>query len=535
MLKPADSYSQLCRDFNWPIPDRYNIGVDVCDKHPAAKPALIHKRDGQDTLIYSFGDLKRLSNKLANVLTALGLTRGDRIGILLPQAPETAVAHIAAYKAGLIATPLFTLFGEDALEYRLGACGAAALVTDKASLPKIAAIRERLPSLKLVLCIDGPADDATDYTAVMEKASDAFTPVDTAANDPAMIIFTSGTTGPPKGALHAHRVLLGHLPGVEYPHAFFPQPGDLYWTPADWAWIGGLIDVLLPSLHHGVPVLTYRAAKFDPEETYALIAEHGVRNMFLPPTALKLMRQVPVTAAGRAMNVRSVASGGESLGANLLEWGRSTFGVTINEFYGQTECNLVVGNNAGLDPIRPGSMGKPIPGHRVAIIDDQGTMLPAGETGNIAVHRPDPVMFLEYWNNPDATREKFIGDWLLTGDTGSQDEDGYIWYGGRNDDVITSAGYRIGPGEVEDCLLKHDAVAFAAVVGVPDPIRTEAVKAFIVLREGVQPSDDLAAEIQSFVKRQLAAHEYPRQIEFIDELPMTTTGKIMRRELRARG
>lgn len=535
MLTPSESYSSLYRDFRWSIPDRYNIGVDVCDKHPAGNPALIHKRDGQDTLIYSFGDLKRLSNKLANVLAAHGLLRGDRIGILLPQSPETAIAHIAAYKSGLIATPLFTLFGEDALEYRLQACAAAALVTDRASLPKIAAIHDRLPSLKLVLCIDGPADGATDYAAAMEKASDAFTPVDTAADDPALIIFTSGTTGPPKGALHAHRVLLGHLPGVEYPHAFFPQPGDLYWTPADWAWIGGLIDVLLPSLHHGVPVLTYRAAKFDPEETFAIIETHGVRNIFFPPTALKLMRQVPSPAERWTMNVRTIASGGESLGAPLLDWGRSTFGLTINEFYGQTECNLVVGNNADIDPIRPGSMGRPIPGHHVAIIDDDGNPLPAGEVGHIAVRRPDPVMFLEYWNNPEATRAKFIGDWLNTGDTGSQDEDGYIWYGGRSDDVITSAGYRIGPGEVEDCLLKHDAVAMAAVVGIPDPVRTEAIKAFIVLRDGVEASDTLASDIQSFVKNRLAAHEYPRHIEFIDELPMTTTGKIMRRELRARG
>lgn len=535
MLKPSDSYANLCRDFTWSIPDRYNIGVDICDKHPDDKPALIHRRDGQKTVVYRFGDLKRLSNKLANVLIGHGLTRGDRIGILLPQAPETAIAHIAAYKAGLIATPLFTLFGEDALEYRLGACGAAALVTDKASLPKIAAIRDRLPDLKLILCIDGPADGVTDYDAVMEKASDAFKAVDTAADDPALVIFTSGTTGQPKGALHAHRVLLGHLPGVEYPHDFFPKPGDIYWTPADWAWIGGLIDVLLPSLHHGVPVLTYRASKFDPEDTFAIIADEGVRNLFLPPTALKLMRQVPSPAERFDLKVRSVASGGESLGAELLDWGRSAFGLTINEFYGQTECNLVVGCNAGFDPIRPGSMGKPVPGHQVAIIDDAGNELQAGEIGNIAVRRPDPVMFLEYWNNPDATRAKFIGDWLNTGDTGSRDEDGYIWYGGRSDDVITSAGYRIGPGEVEDCLLKHDAVFMAAVVGVPDPVRTEAVKAFIVLREGVTPSDELSAEIQSFVKTRLAAHEYPRQVEFIDALPMTTTGKIMRRELRARG
>lgn len=328
--------------------------------------------------------------------------------------------------------------------------------------------------------------------------------------------------------------MLGHLPGVELPHDFFPQPGDLFWTPADWAWIGGLIDVLLPAWHHGVPVLAHRARKFDPEEAFALIARHKVRNAFLPPTALKLMRQVDNPRARHSFALRSIGSGGETLGEELNAWARKTFDLTINEFYGQTECNLIVGNCNAVMEVRPGSMGRAIPGHDVAIIDDDGRPLPDGETGNIAVRRPDPVMFLEYWQNPKATAEKFIGDWLITGDLGSRDSDGYFWFKGRADDVITSAGYRIGPSEIEDCLLKHPAVAMAAVVGSPDPVRTEIVKAFIVPRTGVETSDALAEDIRNFVRDRLAAYEYPREIEFTDSLPMTATGKIIRRTLKQR-
>jgi acetyl-CoA synthetase len=307
----------------------------------------------------------------------------------------------------------------------------------------------------------------------------------------------------------------------------------VFWTPADWAWIGGLFDVLLPAWHHGVPVVARRSAKFDPEAACALMARQGVRNVFLPPTALKLMRQdLPSNAA--AVRLRSIGSGGETLGAELLEWGRATFDVTINEFYGQTECNLVVSNNADLMPVRPGSMGRAVPGHNVAVIDSRGNVLADGETGEIAVRRPDPVMFLGYWNQPEATREKFALDWLRTGDVGRRDGDGYFWYQGRSDDVITSAGYRIGPAEIEDCLLRHPAVAMAAAIGVPDQLRTEIVKACIVLKPGVAGSDALAREIQDHVRTRLAAHEYPRLVEFLDALPLTATGKVMRRELRAR-
>jgi acetyl-CoA synthetase len=388
--------------------------------------------------------------------------------------------------------------------------------------------------LQTVLLADGARNGAPHLWKLMEQASDRFEPVKTKAEDPAIIIYTSGTTGQPKGALHAHRTLLGHLPGVEFPHEFFPQPGDVFWTPADWAWIGGLFDVLFPAWHHGVTVLAYRARKFDPEQAFHLLGQFGVRNVFFPPTALKMLRQVPNPRDRHRFSLRSIGSGGETLGEELLEWGRSTFGLTINEFYGQTECNLVVGNCAKLMEVIPGSMGRAVPGHFVDIVDDDGIPLAAGEVGNIAVKAPDPVMFLGYWNNEQATIDKFANGWLLTGDTGTRDLDGYFRFKGRSDDVITSAGYRIGPSEIEDCLMKHKAVAMAAVIGVPDPVRTENIKAFLVLRSEFKSQDEavLTKQIQEFVKTRLAAHEYPRLIEFVDELPLTATGKIKRKDLR---
>lgn len=535
MLPPAASYDELTAKFRWQVPERYNIGVDACDKWAATdRLALIHLgSDGRETH-YSFRDLQRLSNRCANVLEAQGVEQGDRVAVLLAQGPETAVAHLAIYKIGAVAVPLFTLFGDEALAFRLADSGARVVVTDGAGAAKIAAIRDRLPALDSIISIDGEdaATGALDWHRLLARAADGFLPVGTLANDPALIIYTSGTTGPPKGALHAHRVLLGHLPGVEMPQSFFPQPGDLFWTPADWAWIGGLLDVLLPAWHHGVPVVAHRFAKFDPEQAFRLLADLGVRNAFLPPTALKLMRAVASPAKTR---LRCIGSGGETLGAEILEWSRETFGVTVNEFYGQTECNLVVSNCAEIMPVKPGSMGRPVPGHRVAVVDDEGNEVARGEAGTIAIRRPDPVMFLEYWRNLEATRAKFRGDWLMTGDQGSMDEDGYLRFVGRDDDVITSGGYRIGPGEIEDCLLKHPAVAMAAAVGVPDPVRTERVKAFVVLKPGHQGDAALVGEIQDFVKIRLAAHEYPREVAFVESLPMTVTGKIIRKALREQG
>ena len=533
--RSASDYEALRRDFRWAIPDRYNMGVDCCDRHADGRGrlALIVEAEDGEVRRWSFDDLRAASNRFANVLAADGLKCGDRLAILLPQSFETGVAHLAAWKSGLISLPLFTLFGPDALQFRLADSGARALVTDAASADKIATIRAHLPALERVYVVDGPVTGFADFHAGLARASEAFQPLDTAADDPAVIIYTSGTTGNPKGALHAHRVLLGHLPVVELTQEFLPQADDLFWTPADWAWIGGLFDVLMPAWHHGVPVLACRMRKFDAAAALELMARHRVRNTFLPPTALKLIRQSGLAPPGLAL--RSIASGGETLGAGLLQWAEATLGCQPNEFYGQTECNVVAGNCGSLFPVRPGSLGKPGPGHDVQIVDEAGTPVAVGEVGDIAVRKGDPVMFLRYWNNPAATAAKFAGDFLLTGDRGRQDADGYIWFAGRADNLITSAGYRIGPGEIEDCLVKHPAVAMAAVVGVPDPIRTEIVKAWIVLRDGAVPSDALAAEIQAFVRGKLAAHEYPRLVAFIDELPTTATGKILHRELRARG
>lgn len=537
VLKAADTYPQLRERFAWQIPERYNMGVDVCDKWAAREPdrlALIHAAADGSVDEYTFGRLRDCSNRLANVLRAQGVERGDRVAILLPQCPETAYGHIAVHKLGAISIPLFTLFGADALAYRLSDSGARCVITDTRGAARLAALRSDLPALTSVLCIDGPCDTGVDLRAEMAAASPQFDPVDTSADDPALIIYTSGTTGQPKGALHAHRVLLGHLPGVEMSHDFFPQPGDRIWTPADWAWIGGLLDVLMPALHHGVPVVARRFEKFQPEAAYQLLQDFGVRNAFIPPTALKMLRGVEQPRERWSFQLRSVASGGESLGAELLDWGRKNLGVTINEFYGQTECNMIVSSCAALEEPVPGAMGFPVPGHELAIVDDAGTPVPDGEQGNIAVRSPDPVMFLEYWNNPDATRAKYVKRWLITGDVGWRRPDGRLSFVGRNDDVITSSGYRIGPGEIEDCLLQHPAVQMAAVVGKPDPLRTEIVMAYVVLRPDYAPGDALVAELQDWVRQRLAAHEYPREIAFLETLPMTTTGKVIRNELRRR-
>jgi acetyl-CoA synthetase len=537
MLTPAKTYEDAYNTFQWQIPEFYNIGIDICDKwaRQRSRLALIFENEKGQIEKYTFWDLKNLSNKLAHGLKAFGFGAGDRLGILLPQCPQTAISHLACYKVGAVAIPLFTLFGTDALEYRLSNSEAKGIVTDAANLPKIMEIWKNLPHLKTVLVTGGETPEKVlGFQEVVEKGSSDFQAVNSRADDPALIIYTSGTTGPPKGALHAHRTLLGHLPGVEFPHNFFPQEDDLFWTPADWAWIGGLIDVLFPSWHHGIPVVAHRARKFDPEEAFHLIAKHKIRNAFMPPTALKLMRQVPDPKSRHSYSMRSIGSGGETLGEELLDWGREVMGLTINEFYGQTECNLIVGCCAVVMEIRPGSMGRSIPGHEVDVIDGQGNPVKKGTVGEIAVKRPDPVMFLEYWRQPDATRKKFIGDWLLTGDLARKDEDGYFWFHGRTDDVITSAGYRIGPAEIEDCLMKHPAVAMVAVVGSPDDVRTEIVKAFIVPKAEVTPGADVEKDIKTFVKTRLAAHEYPREIEFVRELPMTATGKIMRRELKKR-
>ena len=512
------------------------MGVDVADRWAAAdpdRPAIIEIRPDHSTDILTFGQLRERSNRLAKALHMRGIGRGDRVAVLLQQGVAVPIAHAAIYKLGAVALPLASLFGEDALAYRLTDAGAKALITGAAGLAKVAAIRNQLPALVTTLSIHGPDGPAEGFWDAIAAASPDFTPVDTGADDPALMIYTSGTTGPPRGALHAHRVLLGHLPGMTLPHGFFPEPGDRFWTPADWAWAGGLLNCLLPSLRHGVPVVARKFDKFDPELAFRLLADQGIRNAFIPPTALRMMRAAPHPPQRFDLNLRSVMSAGEALGIETAAWGREALGAPIDQAYGQTECNLVIGTCSALGIDKPGATGKPLPGHDVQIIRTDGSRCEPGELGQIAVRRPNPVMFLRYWNNDEATKRKFVGDWMTTGDQATVDAEGYISFVGRDDDVITSAGYRIGPAEIEDCLLRHPAVSLAAAVGKPDELRTEIVKVFVVPKPGYEPSDALASDIQSFVRERLSAHEYPREIAFRPDLPMTTTGKIIRRILRA--
>lgn len=534
--KSTGSWDALREQFAWQIPEHFNMAHVCCDRHASdrARVALLYEDETGNRQTYTFRDIKQRANQFANVLTALGIGKGDRVGIILPQRPETAIAHLGIYKIGAIAVPLAELFQQDALRFRLSDSEAKAVVVDTANVHKVHGIRGDLPSLDRIILVGArPGPDEIGFDDALAQASTQFETLNTKADDPALIIYTSGTTGNPKGALHAHRVLLGHLPGFELSHDFFPQPGDTAWTPADWAWIGGLLDLLMPSWYHGMPVVAHRARKFDPEQALTFMGQYHVRNIFMPPTGLKLLRQVRDIPGRFDVNLRTVMSGGEALGAEVLNWARQVLDVTINEIYGQTEVNYVIGNCAEILPIRPGSMGKPYPGHVVDVIDDDGNLLPAGQVGEIAFRQnSDPVFFLGYWNNPEATEQKFKGEWACSGDTGCKDDDGYFWFKGRKDDVIISAGYRIGPTEVEESLSKHPAVALAAVVGSPDDIRGSIVKAFVKLASGYAPSDELTQELQQFVKTTLAAHEYPREIEFIDQLPMTTTGKIRRRDLR---
>ncbi|MEM5492783.1 AMP-binding protein [Hoeflea sp. AS16] len=537
LLPVGKNLEDVSTRFSWDVPEFFNIGSAVSDDWAAREPhrvCLEHFHPDAEPDRMSYEQLSRRSNAFARGLASLGVERGDRVALMLPQGFETAIAHVAIYKLGAIAVPLALLFGVEAVEHRLSASGAKVLVTTPGGSEKVSSIRERLGELEAIVVAGGENDmgDAVSFSGLENGHSDASVAVRTRADDPALMIFTSGTTGPPKGALHGHRVLIGHIPGVQTHHEFMPQPGDKFWTPADWAWAGGLLNVLLPGLLLGVPVVSSQAQKFDPELAYRIMAEMNVRNAFIPPTALRIMRTVSDPLSRHRLNLRTVGSGGEALGRETYEWAQKVLGLTINEFYGQTECNLVLSSSAMLGASRGGAIGKPVPGHEVAVIDDQGNVVPDGTSGQIAVRRPDPVMFLEYWRNEAATKAKFIGDWMLTGDQGVRDAEGYFSFFGRDDDVITSAGYRIGPGEIEDCLTGHPAVALAAVVGKPDPMRTEIVKAYIVVAPGIEPDAELTESVREWVKTRLSAHEYPREIEFVDSLPLTTTGKVIRRILR---
>ncbi len=509
----------IAQHFRWEVPSWFNIAQATVVKAAARHPnriALIEPQLGRQT---TFAELHTQSNRLANALQALGLQRGDRVGLLMGQSLELALAHLAIYKAGAIALPLSLLFGQDALLYRLEHSGARFLIAERTTLQ---ALNPDLPAETRVIYQDQILD-------LLQAAHPDFVPYPTQADDPAIIIYTSGTTGKPKGALLPHRTLLGHLPGFRL-FCNFPADQAIYWSAADWAWIGGLLNVLLCAWFYGYTVVAYRTQRFDPEEALHLLQSQGVTHTFLFPTALKLMRQL-----GRVRtrpNLQSIHSGGEPLGAELLAWVQENFGLPVNEFYGQTEANLLVGNSYQVDPIRPGSMGLPYPGHRVEIIDETGQPLPPGAVGEIALHTPDPVTFLGYWKNPEATQQKFLGSYLKTGDLGSKDPDGYLWFKARADDLIKAAGYRISPFEVEEAILHHPAVAMVAVVGVADAQRGQRIVAHVKLREGQTGTPALTQALQEEVRKRVGHHAYPREVHYVDELPLTTTGKIQRFRLR---
>ncbi len=542
LIDPQSSdFDSVSAEFHWQVPDEFNIAEMICDRHDslATQTALFYENEAGETARYTFGQIKNLSNQLTNSFANKGINQGDRVAIVLPQRIETGLAHLATYKRLAIAVPLSGLFGEDALRYRLRDSGAKLVITDSTHSKLINSLRDDLPELETVLIVD---QDDTEHLQQqtenfwhwLKQGSDEYALPATDCNTPALLIYTSGTTGPPKGALVAHRCIYGNLTGFELSQNFFPQEGDVFWTPADWAWTGGLIDGLIPSWYYGKPILAYEGGKFDPEKACELMEKYQVRNAFIPPTALKLIRQVMDIQSRYQLNLRSIMSAGESMGAELYHWGKEVLGVEINEMWGQTEFNYLAGSCSVLMQTRPGSMGKAYPGHRVEAIDDKGNILPPGIIGELAAHTDDPVWFLGYWNKPDATTAKITGSWWRTGDAGYKDSDGYIWFVGRNDDVINSSGHRIGPGEIEDVILTHPAVQQVAVIGKPDELRGEIVKAYVIARPDAQVGYELAEEIKQHVKIKLAAHEYPREIEFIDELPMTTTGKVRRIELRER-
>lgn len=523
--------------FEWEIPELFNIAVACAEVHDPAAPAIVVDRGDAQPEVMSFGELTDRSRRLAAYLRGRGVGQGDRVAVMCAQSAETAVAHMAVYRMGAVTVPLSVKFGPEAALFRMADSGAKAAVFDPDCFDRLAGELTALTDLTTVLVTGdarrtpGTASPfAVEHFAVVDTVEPAADLPETAPDDPALLIYTSGTTGQPKGALHGHRVVLGHLPGVRRSQDGFPVEGDVFWTPADWAWAGGLLDVLLPSLYYGRPVVA-STARPTPENVGRILREHGVTCTFLPPTILKMMRSSDVDFS--RTHLRTACSGGEALGESVAEWARRALGIGVNEIYGQTEINLIVGTCHSEFPTPPGSMGRPTPGFDLELLDGLGEPVAMGEVGEICVRLPSPNAFLRYWNAPEKTAEKTAGGVVHTGDLARVDAGGNYWFAGRNDDLISSAGYRVGPGEIEDQILRHPAVEMVAVIGVPDELRGESIVAYVVPIDPDTADDDLAREIQEFVKERLAFYQYPRQVVFLDALPTTSTGKIRRAQLRA--
>ena len=560
----TDRYPAIHQAFGWKVPKRFNMAQACCGRWAAdaatARRVAIREHVAGRGLgqSWTFGQLQTAANRLSRVLQAQGVKRGDRVAIVLPQRFETAVAYMAVLQMGAVAMPLSMLFGPEALSFRINDSQACVAVCDESTVQALQQARSDCPGLQTLIGVGQAGASADlDYAQAVSSQAASFKAVSTLAEDPAVLIYTSGTTGNPKGALIPHRALIGNLTGFVCSQNWFGfDPFDasrpskaVFWSPADWAWTGGLMDALLPSLYFGRPIVAFNG-RFSPEAAFEILQSHGVTHTFLFPTALKaMMKAVPDVKARYKLKLQAMMSAGEAVGDAVFAYVQQQMGVTVNEMFGQTEINYVVGNCTRLWPAKPGSMGKGYPGHQVAVIDEAGQLCPPGTPGEVAVNRfdvhghPDPVFFLGYWNNAKATQAKYTGHWCRTGDMAVADEDGYLWYQGRTDDMFKAAGYRIGPGEIENCLVKHPAVQNAAVVPKPDADRGAVVKAYVVLSPdwlARRPTgsgqasfdDEVRRELQAHVKGLLAPYEYPKEIEFIDQLPMTTTGKVQRRVLR---
>lgn len=533
-LSQYDSYEEAYEQFEWDIPETFNMADAICGRWAERtdgkrRVAVFYEDENGVQETYTFWQTQRIANKVSNVLADAGVECGTRVGIILPQRPETLFANLGVLQMGAVSVPLSVLYGSEGLRYRLDHSQTQVAIVDRQRANLLADLRDDLDDLETVITIDDPDDiDGQSWEGGMETASPQFETAQTAAEDSAYIIYTSGTTGKPKGAHHAHRKLLGYIPGWQMINDF-PGEEAVHYTPAGWSWVGGLFAVVWGAWYHGQPVVGY-GGQFDPENAYGILERYGVTNPLLTATMIRMLKQVDHTAYD--LDIQVVPSGGEKVTKDIFGFVESEWDALVNEIYGQTECNFLVGTNHRLMDVNREASGKPCPGHEVAIVDaETGEQRKPGEIGHIAVKRPDTSMLLDYWDQPELTENLFVGDWMKTGDAGSYDEGGYIYYEGRADDVIITSGYRVSPLEVEDCLREHEAVNDAVVVGMEDEERGAIVKAFVKPEPGVDPSDELVADIQTFVGEREAAYKYPREVEFVDEFPTTVSGKIQRHKL----